>query len=366
MTHTLYQTRLTAVRQNLANWEINAIFITDPTNRRWLSGFTGSAGVLFISPDHALIGTDFRYWEQAQQQAPDFALFKTGRTADMPKDHDLIKKIGQGIVGIEGDSMSVNQFSQLHEKLAEADIHLEALKNPVNNLRHVKTAREIDQIRQAAAITDWAMAQVNELFRPGMSEKEAAWELEKLMREHGADSLAFDIIVASGPNAALAHHRPGNRPLQTGDTIVIDMGAKFNGYHSDMTRTFHLGSNPSEKFWEIYNLVHTAQQNALNHIKAGLTGAEIDALARDVIIQAGYGEQFGHGLGHGVGLDIHEGPRLGSTHKDPIPAGAIVSVEPGVYLPNWGGVRIEDLVLITETGFEFISHCPKNPIIDTE
>jgi Xaa-Pro aminopeptidase len=200
-----------------------------------------------------------------------------------------------------------------------------------------------------------------------MSEKQVAWELEKIMREAGADSMAFPVIVASGPNGAFAHHSSSDRKLKVGDPIIVDMGASLNGYQSDLTRTFYLGNEPDEKFWEIYNIVHEAQKAALNEIKAGKSGKAIDQAARDHIKQAGYEKAFGHGLGHGVGLDIHEGPRLSQTAENdpPLPAGAVVTVEPGIYLESWGGVRIEDLVMVTESGVELLSRCSKNPIIAT-
>lgn len=364
MTHNT-QERITAVREKLAAWEVDALYITNAVNRRWLSGFTGSAGSLLITADLAIIGTDFRYWEQAQQQTPDFELMRLGRgNPDLPTEKDLLLRLEDGVIGVEGDDMSINTFWQLGNQLEESNVQLKPLGNVISGMRDIKTAPEIEMIRQAAAITDWAMSQVNEMIQPGMLERDVAWELEKMMREKGADGVAFDIIVAGGPNAALAHHRPGERPLQEGDTIVIDMGAKLNGYHSDMTRSFHLGSNPSEKFWEIYNLVHKAQLNALENMKVGMSGQEIDALARDVIKEAGYGDLFGHSLGHGVGLEIHEGPRLSMLTKSLIPAGAVVSVEPGIYIPGWGGIRIEDLIVLTEEGPQFLSNCPKNPIIE--
>jgi Xaa-Pro aminopeptidase len=211
------------------------------------------------------------------------------------------------------------------------------------------------------------MSAVNEIIRPGMSEKQVAWELEKMMREAGADGMAFPVIVASGPNGAFAHHSSGDRQLKVGDPIIIDMGASLNGYQSDLTRTFYLGKAPDEKFWEIYNLVHNAQKAALKAIRAGKKSNAIDKVARDAITKAGYGKEFGHGLGHGVGLEIHEEPRLSFTAEDKerLTAGAVVTVEPGIYIEGWGGVRIEDLVLVTDTGVEILSRCSKNPIIPT-
>jgi Xaa-Pro aminopeptidase len=197
-----------------------------------------------------------------------------------------------------------------------------------------------------------------------LSESQLAWELEKTMREAGAEGMAFDVIVASGPNAALPHHHPGDRRLQEGDSLIVDMGAKLDGYHSDMTRTFYIGNQPDERFSEIYDLVQTAQTAVLDHLKPGMTGKEVDALARNLIAEAGYGDYFGHGLGHGVGLFIHEGPSLSPrSEEEIIDVDMVLTVEPGIYISGWGGVRIEDLIVITRDGYESISHCPKTPSI---
>lgn len=360
-------TRLAAVRQKMTEWQVDGLLITSPANYRWLSGFTGSACTLLVTAERAFLGTDFRYWEQARQQAPHFELVKMGRTADLTSLPQMIQQAGVNVVGVEGNQMSIIQFRELEDKLqndAEADpVALEPLKETVEVLRHIKSTAELDAIRRAAAITDWAMSQVNEIVRPGISERAVAWELEKMMRERGADGMAFEVIVASGPNAALAHHRPSERPIQAGDSIVVDMGARLNGYHSDLTRSFYVGAEPDEQFQKVYGLVLEAQTAALEGIRAGLTGKQADALARDVITAAGHADDFGHSLGHGVGLYIHEGPNLSVLNEEALPVGAVVTVEPGVYLPNWGGVRIEDLVLVTETGIEFLSHCPKEPVI---
>ncbi|MCI0399391.1 MAG: aminopeptidase P family protein [Chloroflexi bacterium] len=354
--------RLAAVRERLADWGVEGVMISSSSNRRWLSGFTGSAGWLLITADKALLVTDFRYWEQAARQAPDFELFRLkGKfEAAFPQ---LLTAGRVSQLGLEGRHVTLNQFELLKKLESVAWVTLEST---VEAMRHVKTEAELAAIRAAAAITDMAMSQVNEIIRPGMSEGEVAWELEKIMREAGASGMAFPVIVGSGPNGALAHHRPGNRRLKVGEPIVIDMGAELDGYNSDLTRTFYLGNEPDEKFWQVYNLVLQAQTVALQTIHAGMEGKAADAIARDLIAAAGQAENFGHSLGHGVGLDVHEGPRLSHLLDDegsPVPAGSVVTVEPGVYLPDWGGVRIEDLALVTDSGVELLSRCPKNPII---
>jgi Xaa-Pro aminopeptidase len=358
------QGRLSAVRQKLPEWNVDGLFIGSPANRRWLSGFTGSSGYLIVTADRALFGTDFRYWGRAAKEAPDFELVKMDGSVKVRLTM-LLNEAAVSTLGVEGE-MTLAEFAML-ESLEGFSIEFEPILEPIEPLRYAKSADEIKAIRAAAALTDQAMSAVNEIVRPGMSEKQVAWELEKIMREAGADSMAFPVIVASGPNGAYAHHSSGDRQLKADDPIIIDMGASLNGYQSDLTRTFYLGNEPDEKFWEIYNIVHEAQKAALNAIKARQSGKAIDQVARDYIKQAGYEKAFGHGLGHGVGLDIHEGPRLSQTAADdpPLPAGAVVTVEPGIYLDGWGGVRIEDLIMVTDSGVQLLSRCSKNPIIPT-
>ncbi|MFQ5433651.1 MAG: M24 family metallopeptidase [Anaerolineae bacterium] len=354
-----YEQRVTAVRQKLAAWDVEGVLIASPANRRWLSGFTGSAGQLLITADTALLATDFRYWEQAVAQAPTFTLFKHNRTPENGR--AFFVEAGASTIAIEADHTTLSNAKQIRK--AGEGITFKPIKSAIEPLRAIKTADEIETIRAAAAITDEVMAQFPDIARPGITEKEAAWELEKRMRELGADGMAFEVIVAAGENAALPHHRPTDRELRMGDPIIVDMGAMLNGYHSDMTRTFFLGE-PDEQFWAVYNLVLAAQTAVLDNLKPGLNGKEADALARDVIAAAGHGDHFGHGLGHGVGLEIHETPFLSvRSEKTTLAAGMTATIEPGVYLPGWGGVRIEDLVYLTENGIAFLSHCPKTPVI---
>lgn len=353
--------RLTAVRQQLTHWQIDALLITDPANRRWLSGFTGSNGMLLITADHAWLATDSRYYQQAQAQAPAFQLFKHERS---PKDDAAFFQAANAErIGIEAKEVTVQRLNQL--QALPLSVEWRPLDQTIEPARALKSEAETAVMRQAAAIADQAMAQLPQLARPGMSEKELAWELEKLMREFGADDLAFSTIVASGPNSASPHHATGSRPLQIGDPIIVDMGAKLAGYHSDITRTFHLGGQPSDPFWQVYNLVFQAHQTAVQQIRPGMSLRQADALARDLIHGAGHADHFGHGLGHGVGLEIHETPFLSPRAADTavLAANMNVTIEPGIYIPGWGGVRIEDFVLISENGTERISLAPYEPII---
>lgn len=360
----IYQQRLAQVRTAFDKWEVDGLVIGDGVNRRWLSGFTGSAGQLVITREQAILATDSRYWVQANTESPDFDLFKVYR-----RQADFIKLLGQvGVPRIGFDSTETTVAAAAD--LAKLDgINWVEIESPIAPFRAVKTAAELDAIRAAAAITDKAMAKVNEWARPGVSEKQLAWMLEKEMRESGADGMAFDIIVAAGKNSARPHHTPSDYVMQAGDALTVDMGARLNGYHSDMTRSFFLGAEPTDKFWAVYNLVLAAQTAVLTETQAGMTCHAIDALARDVIIAGGHGDDFGHGLGHGVGLEIHEAPGLGSSEaakgKTAV-VGMTVTVEPGIYLPDWGGIRIEDLGVLTENGIELMSHCPKTPIISID
>jgi len=357
---TTSQLRLTSIRKDFERWNVDSLLIGSPANRSWLSGFTGSAGWLLITRNQAILATDFRYWDQATQQAPDFELFKI-RKQNSAIWQDFITQYDVSAVGVEANHLTVQRNLELDQI---STIKLVGLDETVESHRAIKTAKEIEIIKKAAAITDRAMAEANNVIRVGVSERELAWQLEKLMREAGADSMAFPVIVASGPNGAMAHHTPGNRILREGDAIIIDMGATIGGLNSDLTRSFLLSNEDLPRFREVYDLVLMAQESALNGIKAGITGRSADRLARDVIEEGGYGTEFGHSLGHGIGLEVHENPRLshtGETKK--LPVGSVVTIEPGIYIHDWGGIRIEDLVVVTETGIELLSHCPKNPIV---
>ncbi|PID86143.1 MAG: hypothetical protein CSB13_04420 [Chloroflexi bacterium] len=357
---TIYEKRLAQVRRKFAVWGVEGIYISSPENRRWLSGFSGSAGAILVTQEQAWLATDFRYWEQAEAQAPTFTLYQEQHT------QKLLETAVQGNIpariGIEAQSTTLADYAKL---TALDHITLVPLNATLEPLRAYKSRDELAKIRAAAAITDKAMAQFPQIAHPGISEQAAAWELEKVMRDAGAEAMAFDVIVASGTNAAHPHHHPGERTLHVGDPIIVDMGAQVAGYKSDMTRSFFLGE-PDEQFWSVYNLVLAAQTAVIQQTQPGMSCQTVDAIARDMITNAGHGEHFGHSLGHSLGLCIHEQPFLsqfprGEIHH--IETGMVVTVEPGVYIPGWGGVRIEDLVLVTDSGLEPISQCPKESII---
>lgn len=360
------QYRLEQLQRQLGNQQLDALLVTNGINRQYLSGFTGSAGALMITPDHAFLLSDSRYATQAVAEAPAFEFLLLSDTAPLPMHLSQIVQQRQiNRLGFEANDLSVSQFNKLQQALQEAAAACSwtPTEGLVEALRKIKDADEIAMLRRAVAITDDAFAAIRPMLRPTMREREVAWELEKAMRERGADGLAFDIIVASGVHGASPHARAGNEQLGIGRPIVLDFGAKLGGYHADMTRTVVLGQ-ADEQFWRVYNTVLQAQQAAVEAAKAGMHGAQVDAVARDAITAAGFGEAFGHGLGHGVGLQIHEGPAVRRLSQDVLSAGMVFSIEPGVYLPEWGGVRIEDLVLVTDNGSDVLTHSPKEPVVE--
>ncbi len=350
--------RLHKLRRRLAEQEVSAILISQPENRYYLSGFSGSAGFLLITEAKAILATDFRYLEQARRQAPEFEIF--------PITHDLARwfpELVSGLnlrnLGVESGHITLALYHQL-EKIAhkcKPKINLIPLDGLVESLRAVKEPEEIGLISQAAAITDAAFSHIEAIIRAGMSEAEVAWEIERFIREQGSLPVPFDIIVASGANAALPHATPSSRKVGYGEPILIDIGARVGGYCSDLSRTICL--RPDDTFRKIYQVVLDAQMAAMSIIREGITGEEADSAARTVIQQAGYGEAFGHALGHGIGLAPHELPRLGPGSRELLTSGMVFTIEPGIYLPGWGGVRIEDVVAIEEGRIKVISQARK-------
>ncbi len=353
--------RIARLRQELQARGLDAFLVQQPENRRYLTGFTGSAGTVIVTAEAALLLVDFRYTEQARKQAPGFEVvqIKDSLEKELPT---YLERLGGKRWGFESAFVTVAQYEKLRPAFEAAGIALEGVENLVEGLRAVKDEEELALLRQAIRLTDEAFSHLLDWVRPGMSEREVAWEIEKYIREHGGEGLAFPTIIGSGPNGAMPHYQAGERLLQPGEPIVVDMGAVCGGYHADMTRTIVLGE-PDEQFWGIYNLVREAQERAEAGIRAGMPCAEADRLAREVIEAAGYGERFGHSLGHGVGLGTHEPLRLSALSMETLPAGATVTVEPGIYLPGWGGVRIEDVVLVREDGVEVLTRSTKEPIV---
>ena len=353
--------RVERLRARLDEHGIVALLVTGEHNRRYLSGFTGSNGTLVISHDAARIATDFRYWEQAAWQAVGFELVKAGREL-----HewfgDFVAPFGGHKLGFEAAHVSVDLLRQFRELIGELPAgqrpELVPVTGIVEGLREMKEPGEIAALERVIALADAAFQDVAPRVEPGWTEKAVAWEIEKYIREHGGDGLSFETIVASGPWGAQPHARARDAVLKEGEGVVIDMGALLDGYCSDMTRTIFLG-RPDDKFTRIYDIVLTAQLLAEELIETGMDGATAHNLAHKVIEEAGFGEHFGHGLGHGIGLQVHEPPWLRPTATAVLHDGMVFSVEPGIYLSGWGGVRIEDLVVLENGRCRVLTRSPK-------
>jgi Xaa-Pro aminopeptidase len=351
--------RLAKLHQTLAENNLDAIVISQPENCRYLSSFTGTRGVLFISPERAMLAVPFVYLEQARKQAPAFEVVRFQRElAEVWP--DLVAEVNASRVAFESGHLTVAE----HDKLAAGaeDVELVPTEGIVEGLRAVKDGDELGIIRKTVTLADAAFAHIVEFIEPGMTEQEVAWELEVYMRTHGAEKVAFDLIVGAGPNGALPHHEVSERVIGAGEPIVMDLGARVAGYHSDLTRTICLGQ-PDERFTEIYDLVLRAQLAAEAAIREGVVAGEADNAARKIIAEAGYGGQYGHGLGHGVGLAVHEDPFIRQGAEEVLEPGMVFTVEPGIYLPDWGGVRLEDMVLVQEDGLEVLSRASKQPVV---
>jgi Xaa-Pro aminopeptidase len=328
--------------------DLGALLITNLPNLRWATGFTGTNGAAIVGPEIRLFFTDFRYVEQAADQVAEFERLRAGR--------DLLADAAErlsGRVGFEDQWLSVRSYNRLNDAVAD-EVELVGASGIVESLREVKETYEIDAMRAAAAIADQAYAELAETGIAGRTEKQIAAALEVRMRELGAEDRSFPAIVASGAHGALPHAVPRDRPVERDTFMIVDMGCVVDGYCSDCTRTFATGAI-SDDAREVYNLVSAAQVAGLDAVRAGADCRGVDTVARDIIDAAGHGEHYGHGLGHGVGLEVHEGPRLAQTATGSLRAGNTVSVEPGVYLPGKLGVRIEDLVAVTDDGCDILT-----------
>lgn len=355
MDHPLRRERLVA---RLADLEVEALLVTRLPNVRYLSGFTGSNGSVIVTPERSVFLTDGRYTEQARREVPD--LRRGTYLRDFPAAlGQACRDLGARRLGFESAGVTFRFYEQMS---ALPGIEPVPVGEEVERLRWVKEPEEVRLLDQAQAITDEAFDRIVAKLTEGVTERDVALELERDMRQAGAEGLAFDSIVAFGENAAEPHHNHGDRDLRRGDVVKLDFGARSGGYHADMTRTVAFGEPPAE-LRDIYALVQRAQQAGIDAVRAGIRGREADAAAREVIARAGYGERFEHSLGHGVGLEIHEGPSLRRGSEDRLPVGAVVTVEPGVYVPGLGGVRIEDMVEVTEDGCRVLPRTTKELLV---
>lgn len=346
--------RRAKVRAELQSRELPALLVTDLTNIRYLTGFTGSNAALLVPADgDPLFATDSRYTVQAESQVPDLERVITRHTAT-----DLLKR-APGAVGFESDKITVAAFDALAD--AVDGIELRRTKGIVDDVRVIKERPEIDAIRAACRIADEALAEIiaGGHIAAGRTERQVARALENAMYERGAEAPSFETIVAAGANSAMPHHMPSMTPLKRGDLVKLDFGATVDGYHSDMTRVVVIGE-PAGWQRDLHALVRDAQQAGLGAARAGAALRDVDKAARSVIDDAGHKDHFGHGLGHGVGLDVHEPPILHAKADGTLSAGMAVTVEPGVYLPGRGGVRIEDTVAIGEHGCDVLTRAPKD------
>jgi Xaa-Pro aminopeptidase len=338
--------------ERLAERELDYLLVTNLVNVRYLAGFTGTNGVCLVGRDERLFLTDFRYVERAKLEVPDFERLRGKQ--------DLIGDAAErlsGRVGFEDQHMSVRQFRRLRELVGER-AELVAAGGLVEDLRAVKEPDELRSIREAADLADDMYEYLCSRGLVGRTEREVALDLEREMRERGAEDPSFPSIVAGGAHGALPHAQPRPERIQPNTLVIVDMGCRLDGYCSDCTRTFATGELDDEA-GAVYELVLSAQQEALAAVRAGADERAVDSVARDRIAEAGHGEHFGHGLGHGVGLEVHEAPRLAQSAEGALAAGNVVTVEPGVYLPGAFGVRIEDLVIVTDDGSDVLSHFPK-------
>ncbi|MGH2723144.1 MAG: M24 family metallopeptidase [Actinomycetota bacterium] len=346
------------LRARLPELGVEAMLVTRLVNVRYLTGFTGSNGQLVLTESEDVFFTDSRYEEQARRQLPDVAREVYPRS--FPKAFaGTCREAGLRRVAFEAAEVTVHTHRELTESL---EGELVPTEDQVERLRWVKEPPELELIARAQSITDEAFDRLTAKLAGGMTERQAAFELELVMREAGAERLAFESIVAFGENAAEPHHGPGDRELRGGDVVKLDFGCVVDGYHSDMTRTVAFGEPPPE-LREVHEVVARAQRAGVEAVRPGTVGSEADRAARDVIDEAGYGDRFGHSLGHGVGLEIHEGPTLRRESSDVLPEGTVVTVEPGVYLPGVGGVRIEDMVVVEADGCRVLPRSTRELVV---
>lgn len=350
--------KIEKLRSKIAEKGLDGLFIMSPFNRRYISGFTGTAGAVLITAEESIFMTDFRYTEQSAKQAEGFTIIQHTKSI-FEEAMQKAETLGVKKLGFEKEYVSYQEFELLQKHFAGT---LEPVAGIVENLRLIKTESEIKILKEACDIADAAFKHILDFLKPGAKEIDVSNELEFFMRKCGAVSSSFDIIVASGARSALPHGVASEKKIQSGDFVTLDFGAYYKGYASDITRTVAVGE-PSQQLKEIYALVLEAQMAAVDQIKPGMTGMEADAVARDIISSRGYGDAFGHSTGHGLGLEVHESPGLSVKNDKPLQSGMVVTVEPGIYLPGIGGVRIEDDILLTDSGNELLTHSAKELII---
>ena len=350
--------RLDTLRGKLEELNIDGFLLTYSRSLRYVTGFSGSNGCALVSPEEAVFITDFRYKTQAQEQVPDFE--RRMAKEELFKDLATLAWFGEKRrLGFESTRVTVEQMRQLNELIPT--VELVPIKELIERMGVVKDEEEIENIRRAVKITDDVYDEILKVIKPGLREVELAAELEYRMRLHGSEKMAFDAIVVSGSRSALPHGTPGEKKIEVGDLVTMDYGARVNGYCSDFTRTVVVGRADNGQR-ELYRITLLALEAGEKTARPGLLGSEVDAVARGIISDAGHEDHFGHGLGHGLGLEIHEDPRLSTRGNIRLKPGMVVTVEPGIYVPDLGGVRIEDVVVIREDGCEVLTQSSKELI----
>ena len=351
--------RVKKLRRLMGEKSVDAALVTGLSNVRYYTGFTGDESMALIDGTHGVFLTDFRYTEQAEGECPGFAVIEPEAGAPFATVDRLCREWGVKRLWVEEEDISWDRYNKIHE--AMEGIEIVPNEGAIKSVRVVKEPEEIICIRRAQEIAELGFDYMLDFIEPGMTEREVALELEFFTRREGSEGMAFPPIIAAGPHGAMPHAQLSDQVIRDGDMIVMDFGCIYRGYRSDMTRTIVIGK-ATDEMKTVYDIVLRAQQAALADLRDGIGEVEGDRLARDIIDQAGYKEQFGHGLGHGVGLDIHEEPRLSPLAKSVLKENMVVTVEPGIYLPGQFGVRIEDFVVVKQDGIENLTRSPKELI----
>jgi Xaa-Pro aminopeptidase len=350
-----YEARLESCRGVMASCGLDGILLSSLENIRYLSGFTGSDGGMVLSREESFFLTDSRYWTQAEEEVKGSRIVHYKRKLEGIA--SLLSDLGLKQIGFEAASLAFSSHRSLRQKLADG-ARLVPLEGEIKNLRAIKDREELALIRTAMDIASRSFNHILGRIKEGVVERELALEMEFFMRKEGAEVIAFDIIVASGPRSALPHGKAAGKRIEKGDLVLIDYGSRFQGYHSDETCTVVCG-DPTPEQRKVYQVVKDAHDRAIELIRPGIPLRQVDAAARDFIRDRGYGDYFGHSLGHGVGLAVHEEPAVNTENGELVQEGMVFTVEPGIYIPDWGGVRIEDMVLVTSTGAELVTYLPK-------
>lgn len=354
----MFQSRINRLRDSFFSSNIDALIVENRYNVYYLSGFSGTNGCLLIGKTRNFLITDSRYTEQAKNQCKDYEVINQEKDIYNTL-FKILKDTDINNLGFEGNYITLKRFSEYENKLT--GINLVSVKGEIKKLREIKDQQEIKKIKKAARITDSAFSHILDYIKPGISEKEISIELEYFMKKLGASEVSFETIVASGIRSSMPHGTATSKKIEFGDTLTIDFGCIYDGYCSDMTRTVFVGQ-AQEKIKEIYKIVLEAQESAMQMLNPGVVCKDVDLRARNIIEKYGYGKNFGHGLGHSLGLEIHEEPYLSYNSEKVLKPGMVVTIEPGIYIEGVGGVRIEDLTLITENGFENLANSGKKII----